>query len=105
MRFHFSRMFNLSLSRERKKVFGFGAIDKQSMVASKRLHGNNLKFLYPRIEKLGKQIVYLQYRTIRGGNVFIFGISHMRKWIIPRRSGIQQNRRDESFLLFPLETS
>lgn len=56
-------MFNFSLSRERKKIFGFGAIDKQSMVASKRLHGNNLKFLYPRIEKLGKQIVYLQYRT------------------------------------------
>lgn len=79
----FSRIFNLS--RERKSSV---SVDKQSTVPSKRLHGNNLKFFYSRIEKLGKQIVYLQYTMIREENIFILGISHMRKWIIPRRSRI-----------------
>lgn len=79
----FSRIFNLS--RERKSSV---SVDKQSTVPSKRLHGNNLKFFYSRIEKLGKQIVYLQYTMIREENIFILGISHMRKWIIPCRSRI-----------------
>lgn len=49
----FSRIFNLS--RERKSSV---SVDKQSTVPSKRLHGNNLKFFYSRIEKLGKSYIY-----------------------------------------------
>lgn len=100
MRFHQSQ--ECSISREEESLrfrCNWQAIDGAVETSSWKQFEISLS----RIEKLGKQIVYLQYRRYARKTYSSLAFL-IRNWIIPW-TRIQENRRDESFLLFPLETS